>query len=380
MPASPRATTRRELLRLGAGAALAAGAAQALGGCASSRIASRPQVAPVEPVVPPPPARVHVARGKDLVAVTRAALDALGSAAAVIRRGDRVFVKPNMVTLPWAGPQFDPLAGGECTKAEVVVAVAEQCLEAGAAEVVIGDGSQRPRFDWARARYLDGSSNLAEQAARLAARHGRPVKLACLEVDTPEWIDVPTRNSQGQVAVSSLCLHADRVISVPVAKTHAWAYFTLSLKNFIGVTPLARYGAGQMGRVDRWKLHLHDASPLEFNRFPQDIALAVKPALAVVDLSIGMEGDGPSRGTGGVPLDVSRVLGDWMVLASTDLTAADATTARLMSQDEARIEEIFGMARASGLGAMRAEEITLAGGELAALRVPWRPARVKRVG
>lgn len=374
------ATTRRELLRLGAGAALAAGTAQALGGCVTSRLPAGPPPAPICPVAAPAPARVHVARGKDLVAVTRAALDALGGAAAVIRPGDRVFLKPNMVTLPWAGPQFDPLAGGECTKAEVVVAVAAQCLEAGAAEVVIGDGSQQPRFDWARARYLDGSSNLAEQAAHLAARHGRPVKLACLEVDTPEWIEVPTRNSQGQVAVSSLCLHADKVISIPVAKTHAWAYFTLSLKNFIGVTPLRRYGAGEMGRVDRWRLHAHDGSPLEFNRFPQDIALAVKPALAVIDLSIGMEGDGPSRAVGGVPLDVSRVLGDWLVLASTDLTAADATAARLMSQDEARIEEIFGMARASGLGAMCPGEITLVGGELAALRIPWRPAQVKRVG
>lgn len=380
-------TTRRELLRRGVGAALAAGAAgavSALGGCLMPR-ARRPDpsAGPAHamcPIAPPVAARVHVARGKDLVAITRAALDSLGGAAAVVRPGDRVFLKPNMVTLPWAGPQFDPFRGGECTKAEVIVAVAEQCLEAGAAEVVIGDGSQQARFDWSRATYLDRSTDLEQEAARLRKRHGRPVKLACLEVDTPEWIEVPTRNSQGRVAVSSLVLHADKVVSIPVAKTHCWAYFTLSLKNFIGVTPFARYGGGEMGRVDRWKLHRHDMSPLEFNRFPQDIALAVKPALAVIDLSVGMEGDGPSRSTGGVALDVASRLGDWLVLASTDLAAADATAARVMSQEESKIEEIFGMARAAGLGAMCADEITLVGGELPALRIPWRPATPKNYG
>jgi uncharacterized protein (DUF362 family) len=381
---SPRRTTRRELLRTGARAVLAAGAARALGGCFTPRaprpVPGRSPTYAMCPLAPPVPARVHVARGKDLVAITRAALDSLGGAAAVIRPGDRVFLKPNLVTLPWAGPQFDPFRGGECTKAEVIVAVAEQCLEAGAAEVVVGDGSQRPRFDWALARYLDGSSDLAAEAARLARRYGRPVRLACLEVDTPEWIEVPTRNSYGTVAVSSLVLHADKVVSIPVAKTHSWAYFTLSLKNFIGVTPLARYGAGSMGRVDRWKLHRHDMTPLEFNRFPQDIARAVKPALAVIDLSVGMEGDGPSRATGGEPLDVSTRLGDWLVLASTDLAAADATAARIMSQDESHIQEVFGMARADGLGAMCAEEIALVGGELAALRIPWKPARLQNYG
>ncbi len=371
-------TSRRDLLRLGAGAALVGGAAHVLGGRA---LAGAPDAKPATPAIGVAgkvrPARVHVARGKDLVAVTRAALEALGGVGTVVKRGDRVFLKPNMVTLPWAGPGWDPFHGGECTKPEVLVAVAEACLEAGAAAVTIGDGSQQPRFDWARALYLDGSTHLAAQAQRLEKRHGRKVTLACLDVDTPEWIEVPTRNSYGTVAVSSLVLHADKVISVPVAKTHCWAYFTLSLKNFIGVTPLARYGAGEGGRVDRWKLHFHDMSPLEFNRFPQDIALAVKPALAVIDLSIGMEGNGPSRYEGGVPLDVSRKLGEYLVLASTDLAAADSTAARIMSQDEARIAEVFGMARAAGLGAMAPEEITVVGGKVEALRIPWAPARMK---
>lgn len=370
-----RPTTRRELLRLGAGA-LGATAAGVLGGCASAKQTPAADLGPpVCPAAPARAARVHVARGMELVRITREALDSLGGAAAAVKAGDRVFVKPNMVTLPWAGPDADPLRGGECTKAEVLVAVAEACLEAGAAEVTIGDGSQQPRFEWRWARYLDGSTDLVQEAERLSRRHGRPVKLRCLDVDTPEWLEVPTRLSFGTVAVSSLVLHTDKVISVPVAKTHRWGYFTLSIKNFIGVTPLKRYGWGTMGRVDRWKLHHRDQSPRAFNRLAIDIARAVKPALAVIDFSIGMDGDGPSSATGGRPLDVSKRLGAWMVLAGTDLVAADATGARLMGQDEAKIEDALGSARAEGLGALCTEEIELVGGTLEALRIPFRPAR-----
>ena len=376
-------TTRRELLRLGVGAALAASATRLLPGCAAAqrKVEDLPVPAPHPDLCATPAARganaarVVAVKGLDLPAMTREALEGVGGIAAVVKAGDRVFVKPNMVTLPWASAIFDPLRGGECTKVELLVAVAEACLEAGAAEVVIGDASQQPRFDWSRARSLDGKTNLVDEARRLSTRHGRPVRLVCLDAETPEWIEVPTALSFGKVAVSSLVLHTDKVISVPVAKTHRWGYFTLSIKNFIGVTPLARYGWGDHGRVDRYQLHINDRSPRDFNRLAVDIAKAVKPALAVVDMSIGMEGDGPSRGTGGTAIDVRKKLGAWLVLASTDLAAADATAARIMGQDEWKVQEILGMARDEGLGAMCAGDIDLVGGPLEALQMHWKPAR-----
>ncbi|HET6440077.1 MAG TPA: DUF362 domain-containing protein [Anaeromyxobacter sp.] len=373
-----KCTSRREFVRLAVGAGMAAGCTRKVGDSTRATADASTAASPSSSATPARSARVHVARGKDLAGITRAALDSLGGIGMVVKAGDRVFLKPNMVTLPWAD-MWDPFTSGECTKPEVVVAVAEACLEAGAAAVTIGDGSQRPRFDWARAHTLDGSTNLVEEAGRLEKRHGRPVKLACLEVDTPEWIEVPTRNSYGKVAVSSLALHADKVISIPVAKTHRYAYFTLSLKNFVGVTALARYQGGTE-RNDRWRLHARDMSPLAFNTLPQDIARAVKPVLAVIDFSIGMEGDGPSVYEGGLPLDVSRRVGDFRVLASKDLVAADSTAARIMSQDEARIQEVLGMARADGLGAMHAEEITVVGGTLETLRIPWKAARPQNAG
>ena len=91
------------------------------------------------------------------------------------------------------------------------------------------------------------------------------------DTDTPEWIEVPTRLSAGSVAVSSRALHADEVISVPSEDAPV----------------------GLLHALDQ-ELHRRHA-------------------------------DGRSSATGGVPVDVSRRLGSWMVLASTDLVAADAT-------------------------------------------------------
>ena len=168
----------------------------------------------------------------------------------------------------------------------------------------------------------------------------------------------------------------DRVISIPVAKTHKWAHLSLSLKNFIGITPLERYGWVNSGNYDRVLLHRNDSSPLGFGRLFVDLAHAAQPDLALIDFSIGMEGDGPSTSTGGVPLDVATRLGSWLVLASTDAVAADATAARIMGQESPYVGEILHMAHQAGMGAICTESIELVGARLDELRLDWRRARV----
>jgi uncharacterized protein (DUF362 family) len=308
--------------------------------------------------------------------MTRTALDAIGGIGAVVHEGETVFVKPNMVTLPWSSATYNPFRLGECTKPEIVIAVVEECLRVGARQVIVGDGSQMPRFDWNGAVTLDGATSLAREAARLNERYSGRVRLVCLDVDTTAWVDVPTGTSLGRVAVSNLVTGVDRVISIPVAKTHKWAYLTLSLKNFVGITPLERYGWVSSGNYDRVLLHRHDSSPLAFGRLFVDLAHAARPDLAIVDFSIGMEGDGPSQSTGGIPLDVATRLGSWLVLASTDAVAADATAARIMGQESPYVGDILRMAHQAGMGAICTESIELVGARLDDLRLDWRPARV----
>jgi uncharacterized protein (DUF362 family) len=372
-----RTTTRRELLKLGAGAALGVGAARILGACTPSEHHPDLCAAPSTGAV----SKVYAARGQDLAAATRDAIAALGGMETVVSPGDRVFLKPNMVSLPWA-TSYDVFHGGECTKAEVVVAAIEACLAAGAAEVIVGDGSQEPSFDWSAARYLDGSTDLVTEGARLATKYARTVTFACLQRDSPEFIEVPTALSYGHVEVSSLVMTADKVISIPVAKTHLYAFVTLSVKNFIGTIPLA-YGWGEDEHdgsgphLDRFRLHRNDMSPVSFQRLPQDIVKAIQPDLALIDFSYGIEGDGPTRAEGGTPVDVKKRLGSFLVLASTDLVAADATAARVMSQEEWKIQAVMDAARQSGLGNMCSNAIELVGATLAELKIPWRAAATR---
>jgi len=306
--------------------------------------------------------------------MVREALEAVGGIERIVHEGETVFIKPNMVTLPWAGPSYNPFVMGECAKPEIVVAVAEECLRVGAAEVIVGDGSQMPRFDWKYATTLDGSTNLAAEAERLRSKYGGKVRLACLEVDTPEWVEVPTGISLGKVAISSLVTRADRVISIPVLKTHRWAVLTLSLKNFIGITPLKRYGWKNAPNYDRVLLHKNDYTPQAIAQLYFDIVSAVKPDLAIVDASIGMEGDGPSASEGGRPADMRDRLGSWLLLASTDPVAADATAARVINHDLAYVEQILTKAHRQGLGVIREESIEVVGERLDDLRVEWSPA------
>ena len=364
-----KSISRRDFLRISALAAVGAAAATC--------------VRTPEPTTPPKEelaamteqtARVAAVRGDDLYTMTREALEAVGGAQKIVNPGETVFIKPNMVTLPWAHQGRNPFVLGECAKPEIIIATAEECLRAGAAEVIIGDGSQMPRFDWGFATTLDGSTNLAAEAARLSSEYEGKVRLACLEVDSPDWVEVPTGISLGKVAISSLVTQADRVISIPVLKTHRWARLTLSLKNFIGITPLKRYGWKNAPNYDRVLLHKHDYTPQVIAQFYLDLAKAVKPDLAIIDGSIGMEGNGPSASQGGVAVDMKERLGSWLLLASTDLVAADATAARVVNHDVAYVDGILTMAHKQGLGVIYEESIEIVGERLDDLRVEWLPA------
>jgi uncharacterized protein (DUF362 family) len=365
-----RKMTRRDFIKLSAGAAVALGTPQWLSGC--TRDGDAVPALPAAPGVAP-----HVAaiRGDDLPTMTREALEALGAIGKIINGGETVFIKPNMVTLPWSSAGRNPFHLGECTKPEIVITVAEECLRAGAKEVIIGDGSQMPEFDWSRAVTLDGLTNLAAEAERLSEQYAGTVTLACLEIDTPEWIEVPTGISLGKVRISSLVTEADRVISIPVAKTHILARLTLSMKNFIGIIPLVQYGWEDSPDYTRADLHENDYTPEAVNRLTFDLANAVKPDLAIVDFSIGMEGNGPTTTWGGVTVDMKDKLGSWLLLASTDPVAADATAARVMNHDRTFADEILGTAFEMGLGETREEAIELIGERLDDIRAQWKPAK-----
>ncbi len=359
--------TRREFLKISAGSAVAAGVPFVVPGCSNSG---------TEYVPPPPPqinAQVAAVRGTDLYEMSRNVLAELGGIESIINPGEKVFIKPNMVTLPWA-PGSNCFALGECTKVEILVAVAEECLKAGAAEVIIGDGSQMYTFDWGVAVTLDGQTNLLDEAARLSGAYSGNVTLACLETDSPGWVEVPSRTPMGSILISDYLTEADRVISIAVAKTHISAQLTLGLKNFVGVTSLDRYAVQlPAGHWER-SAGLDHSSPQAISQIFLDVVDAVRPDLTLIDFSIGVEGNGPTTGgTMGRPVNMNNRLGSWLLLGSTDIIAADATAARVMSHNAHAIQQLR-LGYDMGLGEIYEASIELKGEKLTDIQVDWEPA------
>jgi uncharacterized protein (DUF362 family) len=358
--------TRREFIKLGTSSAIVLSAPHILTGCNKNKN-------PLEPSEIN--AQVASVRGENLDLMTREALDALGGMQNIVNEGETVFIKPNMVTIPWAQNR-DIFIFGECTKPEIIIAVTEECLKAGAAEVIIGDGSHLFTFDWKYAAYFDGSTNLVQEAERLSLEYDGNVTLACLENDSPNFVEVPSRTYLNKIAISSLVTNADRVISIPVAKTDSWAQLTLSLKNFIGIISLERYAVWmESGYWDRGQ-GLDHSTPQSIGQIYLDVVDAIKPDLAIVDFSIGIEGDGPTIGSGGTTVNMKDRLGSWLILASTDIMAADATAARIMNHDVSNVKQL-GMGFNMGLGEIRENSIEMLGEKLDDLRVEWAPAMLR---
>ena len=291
-----------------------------------------------------------------------------------MNKGETVFIKPNFVNFPWA--QYNNcFHSGECTKPEIIIAVTEECLKAGAKEVIIGEGSHLPKFEWKYAITLDGSTNLVKEAERLSSLYDGKVTLACLETDSPGWVEVPSSTSLNKIAVSSLAVNADKVISIPVAKTHSWAQLTLAAKNFIGITPLSRYA--QLIGGTWWNRGTFDhSSPQAIAHVYLDIVKGIKPDLSIIDFSIGVEGDGPTTNVGGKTLNMKERLGSWAIIAGKDIMAADATAARIMNHDTNKVKHLA-MGFDMGLGLIQEDSIEMLGEKLDNLRVQWKPARLK---
>lgn len=135
----------------------------------------------------------------------------------------------------------------------------------------------------------------------------------------------PTRLRSQFMGLSELSLpvellKSDFIVSLPKLKTHHWVGMTASMKNFFGVVPGAVYG---------WPknlLHLHgiDNAILDLNS-------TIKPHFTIVDAVVGMEGDGPIMG---------RPRPTGFLAMGTDLVSVDATCARIIGLDPARLPSL----------------------------------------
>ncbi len=219
---------------------------------------------------------------------------------AVSVTGKSVLLKPNLVEYaPGTVINTHPL---------VVAGAATAFLRAGAREVVVGEAPGHRRD----IEYLLSVTGLSDHLREMR------IRFVDLNHDDVRMIALKSHfTGLDKIALPVEVLRSDFVVSMPKLKTHHWAAMTASMKNLFGVVPGAIYG---------WPknfLHYHgiENSILDLNA-------TVRPQFTIVDAVVAMEGDGPIMGQ-------PRQTG--FLAMGSDLVAVDATCARIIGLDPAKI-------------------------------------------
>jgi uncharacterized protein (DUF362 family) len=236
----------------------------------------------------PDQAYLAVARGSDPRAMAYAALAALGSIERFVKNGDDVIVKPNICV------DYRTYEYGATTNPQVVAALVELCLGAGARRVRVMDS---PFGGGAKSAYARSGIADAVAAAGGEMEIMNPAKFR--DTKFPDGRDIRTWPVYQEV------LAADVVIDVPIAKHHNLARLTLGGKNLMGVIQ------------NRSGIHANLGQRIA------DLVSLVRPQLTVVDAVRTLMTHGPTGGN----LDDVRLTNT--VIASHDIVAADAYAATL---------------------------------------------------
>lgn len=220
----------------------------------------------------------------DPAAATRKALEALGGISRFVKKGQRVVLKPNM--------SFNnPPDRASTTHPEVVVAVAQACLEAGAQRVMVLDYPLRKgEMCLERSGILDACK----------AIKGPVHVLALEERKFYREIKVPSGKIFDRVEVMKEVLDSEVLINLPQAKSHSATGVSLGIKGLMGVI------------WDRGSFH----SKYDMDQALSDLASVVKPQLTILDATRALVSGGPA-GPG-------EVVKPGLVIAGIDPVAVDS--------------------------------------------------------
>jgi uncharacterized protein (DUF362 family) len=324
---------RRHFLRQAGGASLAAGL--------SSQLILPKLLLADEPATPTdkPKVDVGIARGSSMEDAVRKAVELAGGMA-FIKEGQTVLIKPNVT-----GAAVSPTT----TSPEVLYAVIKLVSERGPKRIIVADRSFSPLFVTTTPKTIDvmkkvGHIDAVEQAKSDVKA---PVVAVGLEDCQDElellgrkgvdmWRKIKPEKAEhwpDGFEMAELLFAVDHVINVPVIKTHFQAWFTMSMKAFVGMShhrtrrefhtafkgtgnlfdqksPGSRRRLGPEGR----KQDVEEAQPL-VNRVAE-LNLGLAPALNILDGTKSFVFGGPSQGDTDEPK---------LIVASRDRIAADAT-------------------------------------------------------
>jgi len=187
--------------------------------------------------------KVAIVRDTDIERRTRRAVELVGGIEKIVGRGDKVLIKPNMVG------GFPPETG-ETTDPEFVKVIVEMAFEAGAKEVLVGEGEPFVPMEKLKRRFVN---RVIPSSEPLHIRYERALKKTggkFIDFNADGWktVEVPNPFFFDKIQVARALLDCDILIGAPALKTHHLAGITVALKNLYGAIP----------RSDKSKYHILD--------------------------------------------------------------------------------------------------------------------------
>jgi len=219
-------------------------------------------------------------------------LEPLGGIEAFVKQGDRVLLKPNLLT--------GGRPGKECiTRPEIVYGVAQLVKEAGG-KPFFGDS---PAFGSARGVAIaNGYLPLIEE-----------LNIPVVEFHGQRYETVS--QSFNHLRLCREAMEADVVINLPKLKSHVQLTLTMGVKNLFGCVP---------GKMKAWWHMEAGKDETRFGEMLVETARAINPDLTILDGIIGHEGNGPS---GGEPRQLN------ILAASSDVFALDRAVLEIVNID-----------------------------------------------
>lgn len=254
-------------------------------------------------------------QGESPSSLTKEAISSLGGIERFISTGDLVMVKPNI------GWDRTPKQAA-CTNPQVVKTVVELCLNAGAKEVKVMDNPcNHARRTYARS----GVAAAAKEAgAKVLFPSAHRLKKMALN---GEWLK--------EWEVYTDFVEADKIINVPIAKTHSLSKLSLGVKNWLGA----------LGG-NRNQLHQ------KLDQAMIDLAAFFKPCLTVMDGWRILIRNGPQGGR----LSDTKLYKT--VVAGVDYIAVDSAAASFFDMTPQDLPYLL-IAHQKGFGEPNLEKLTI---------------------
>lgn len=250
-------------------------------------------------------------------------LDLIGGAHSFIRPGEKILLKPNLLT--GEAPE-------KCvtTHPAVFKAVGE-ILQSEGARLCYGDS---PGL---------GSPEGAARKSGIAAA-AQELGIGLVDFRNGEEVFFTEGIQNKKFVIAQGVLASDGIVSLPKMKTHGLTQMTGGIKNQFGCIP----------GILKGEYHVKLPDLRKFAQMLVDLNQFLKPRLFIMDGIMAMEGNGPR---GGRPRDMN------VILLSSDPVALDATVCRIMGLNPEAMP-MLELGMKSGLGTFHQGEIELLGDDI----------------